>query len=109
MMNWTRFASRAVPLTAALLLISCSENVGPERVGSPGAPLFATMAPGGGITLDQHIGTAGQVGNVLIKGFDNGNPRHGDALVATFFWQSATTTNIIDSVTDVTNDANFTR
>ena len=64
----------------------------------------------GGITLDTHIGTANQTNlNLLIKGFDNGNPRHGDAIVATFFWVSATTTNIIDSVTDVTNDANFTR
>src|SRR5438552_280186 len=109
MMNWTRVASRAVPLAAAMLLMSCTESVRPERGGSPGAPSFATTAPGGGITLDQAIGTAGQQGNVLIKGFDAGNPRRGDGLVATFFWRSATTTNIIDSVTDVVNDANFTR
>src|SRR5438552_1641698 len=109
MMNWTRVASRAVPLAAAMLLMSCTESVGPERGGSPGAPSFATTAPGGCITLDQAIGTAGQQGNVLIKGFDAGNPRRGDGLVATFFWRSATTTNIIDSVTDVVNDANFTR
>jgi len=69
-----------------------------------------TTASGSGITPDTHIGTANQQNlNILIKGFDNGNPRHGDAIVATFFWVSATTTNIIDSVTDVTNDANFTR
>src|SRR4029077_277035 len=101
MMIWTRVASRALPLTAALLLMSCTETVGPEHGSSPGTPSFATMASGGGITLDKAIGTAGQVGKILIKGFDNGNPRHGDALVATFFWSSATTTNIIDSVTDV--------
>ena len=69
----------------------------------------ATQAASG-ITPDVHIGTAGQQRtNILIKGFDAGNPRHGDALVATFFWNSATTTNIIDSVTDVVNDASFTR
>src|SRR2546425_187286 len=63
-----------------------------------------------GITRDKDIGTSGQQNtNILIKGFDAGNPRHGDALVATFFWTSATTTNIIDSVTDVVNDASFTR
>ena len=69
-----------------------------------------TAASGSGITLDKAIGTANQSNlNILIKGFDNGNPRHGDAMVATFFWLSSTPDNIIDSVTDVVNDANFTR
>src|SRR3989454_4413964 len=107
MLNRLTILQRVGALAALLLVMSCSESTGPDR--SLGIPQFATTAPAG-ITLDKDIGTAGQQGgNILIKGFDNGNPRHGDAIVATFFWVSATTTNIIDSVTDVTNDANFTR
>src|SRR6266704_3377697 len=89
-----------------------SQTVSVPSGGTATASFSATCtAPASGaITLDTHIGTANQTNlNLLIKGFDNGNPRHGDAIVATFFWVSATTTNIIDSVTDVTNDANFTR
>jgi len=68
-----------------------------------------TAAPGGAITLDTHIGTANQQNlNILIKGFDNGNPRRGDAIIATFFWVTSTPDNIIESVTDVVNDATFT-
>ncbi len=89
-----------------------SQTVSVPSGGTATASFSATCTapPSGAITLDTHIGTANQTNlNLLIKGFDNGNPRHGDAIVATFFWVSATTTNIIDSVTDVTNDANFTR
>src|SRR6266516_4523282 len=89
-----------------------SQTVSVPSGGTATASFSATCTSpaSGAITLDTHIGTANQTNlNLLIKGFDNGNPRHGDAIVATFFWVSATTTNIIDSVTDVTNDANFTR
>ena len=119
MTNRTMITSRVGAVAAALLLMSCTEPTAPERPApnapnAPSAPSFANVgmaaASGSGITLDTHIGTANQRNlNILIKGFDNGNPLRGDALVATFFWFSATPTNIIDSVTDVVNDANFTR
>jgi hypothetical protein len=120
MTNRTTITARVGALAAALLLMSCTESTAPDRPApnapnAPSAPWFANVgmaaASGAGITLDTHIGTANQIENAcrcLIKGFDNGNPRRGDAIIATFFWVSATTTNIIDSVTDVTNDANFT-
>ena len=92
----TTIASRAGLLAAALLALSCTEAVGPDR--SPGLPSFATTA-GSGITLDQLNGTLNESGNFFIKGFNNTNPHHGDAIVATFFWLGST--NIIDSVTDV--------
>src|SRR5207247_3175368 len=47
-----------------------------------------------------------QNGNLLIKGFSPTKPRHGDAIVATFYWVGST--NIIDSVYDVMTDAQFT-
>src|SRR5881396_4100141 len=93
----TTIASRAGLLAAALLALSCTEAVGPDRSG-PGLPSFATTA-GSGITLDQLNGTLNESGNFFIKGFNNTNPHHGDAIVATFFWVGST--NIIDSVTDV--------
>ena len=103
--------------------MSCTESTAPDR-GAPNAPnasdapntpSFAGVgmaaASGSGITLDTHIGTANQTESpcrCLIKGFDNGNPRRGDAMVATFFWVTSTPDNIIESVTDVVNDATFT-
>src|SRR5882762_417737 len=117
----TKVTSRVAALAAALLLMSCTEPTAPDRrtpnpSNAPNAPSFADVgmmaASGSGITFDIAIGTANQVElpcRCLIKGFDNGNPRRGDAMVATFFWRSSTLDNIIDSVTDVVYDANFTR
>ena len=103
----TTIASRAGLLAAALLALSCTEAVGPDRSG-PGLPSFATTA-GSGITLDQLNGTLNESGNFFIKGFNNTNPHHGDAIVATFFWVGSTNTNIIDSVTDVLTMAGYPR
>jgi len=120
MTTQTKITARVAALATALLLMSCTEPTAPDRrtpnpSNAPNAPSFADVgmmaASGSGITFDIAIGTANQVElpcRCLIKGFDNGNPRRGDAMVATFFWVSATPTNIIDEVTDVVNDANFT-
>src|SRR6202008_3319374 len=43
--------------------------------------------------------TLGEGGTLLIKGFDGGNPKQGDAIIATFVWVGST--DVIDSVTDV--------
>jgi len=88
-------------LVATLLAAACSESLGPAGPAA-NAPRFATLAPaapGAGIALDQLNGTLNESGNFFIKGFNNTNPHHGDAIVATFFWVGST--NIIDSVTDV--------
>jgi len=93
-------------LVATLLAAACSESLGPAA----NAPRFATLAPaapGAGIALDQLNGTLNESGNFFIKGFNNTNPHHGDAIVATFFWLGAT--NIIDSVTDVLTLAGYPR
>lgn len=93
-------------LTASLLAISCSESVEPRASRPIPPPRFSYSASGG--QLNVVIGTLREFGNRLGKGFDNGNPHIGDAIVATFVWQSSTTTNIITSVHDNLNDANFT-
>src|SRR6266516_658573 len=90
---------------AALLAAGCREAMSPER-RAPGAPLL-DVAAGSGITLDQKNSASGEHGTVLTKGFNPTNPRLGDAIVATFFWRSSTTTNIIDSVVD--RQSNLTR
>jgi len=88
-------------LAAALLAAACSDSISPGRTdperNGPGAPLMSFSTSG--ITLDQTIGTLNEGGTLLIKGFNNGNPHHGDAIVATFFWLGST--NVIDSVGDV--------
>jgi PKD repeat protein len=94
-------------VTASLLAISCSESVEPSRSRSVPPPSFSYSANGG--ALNKVIGTLNESGTRLGKGFDfDGNPHIGDAIVATFVWQSSTTTNIITSVHDNLNDANFT-
>jgi hypothetical protein len=75
-----------------------------ERPGTWLATVLA-LTPAG-IALDQANGALSQSGSMLIKGFDPMNPRHGDAIIATFFWQGST--NIIDSVTDHLADVAYT-
>ena len=92
-------------LVLTLLAVSCNDSVSP-RHADIGPPLFSYSANGN--QLNVVIGTLGESGTRLGKGFDAANPHHGDAVVATFVWVSSTTTNIVDSVTDNLNDANFT-
>jgi len=67
--------------------------------------LFSFSASG--ITLDKATGTLSTSGRMLIKGFNVGNPHHGDAIIATFYWLGSRF--IIDSVTDVlTTSPSFT-
>ena len=103
MVKHSTIVKRAGVLTTALLAISCSESVGPER-GSPGAPSFS-FSPNG-ITLNTDNGALGYSGRVIRKGFDRGNPHNGDAIVATFYWIGST--NTVTSVRDVLTDATFT-
>ena len=106
MRNNRQTVARWVGLLAfTLLAVSCNDSVSP-RHADIGPPLFSYSANGN--QLNRVIGTLGETGTRLGKGFDAGNPHHGDAIVATFVWVSSTTTNIVDSVTDNLNDANFT-
>jgi len=114
MMNYPTIVKRAGLLAIALLAVSCSESVGPER-GSVGAPLFSFSA--NGITLRTDNGSLGYSGQVIRKGFDHQdanhrviNPLPGDAVVATFYWITPTgnSSNIITSVRDVYTDAALT-
>src|SRR6266576_2415230 len=102
-MTRATIASR-VGLAVALFAIGCTESIDPER-GSPGVPRFS-YSPNG-ITLYKETGTLGESGRLLVKGFNVGNPHHGDAIIATFYWinPSGSTGNIIDSVRDVTTTA----
>ena len=71
--------------------LGCSDSAGP-----------ANRTPGGlrfDVTAGSVNGTLGQSGTLLIKGFDGGNPRQGDAIIATFVWLGSS--DIIASVTDV--------
>jgi hypothetical protein len=96
-----RLGRRAI--TAVLIAAGCSER---EASGPTSAP-----PPVGNIQFDV---TGGPVNGsfsqgptrLLIKGFNHTNPRHGDAVVATFFWLGST--NVIDSVTDVITTFPFT-
>jgi hypothetical protein len=76
---------------------------------TPGTWLTTALVlnPATSITLDQCIGTFGESGSLLIKGFNPTNPHNGDAIVATFFWLGST--NIIDSVTDVMTTSPYAR
>src|SRR5213592_3473322 len=112
MRTQTTITNLSVFLATALLATACSESAGPagsEPVGSPNKPFqwtpsFATVANGSsGIALDQQNGTLGEIGTLIIKGFNPTNPHRGDAIVATFFWVGST--NIIDSVRDVLTTA----
>lgn len=91
-------------VAAALLATACSESVGPGNDASStgprfGTPSFALGTSSFGITLTRTANTLGGNGqNLLIKGFNFGNPHHGDAIVATFYWSGSAT---IDSVADV--------
>src|SRR5262245_24521741 len=89
-------ARRAAFLAFALMVSSCTDAVGP-RQRLP-APEFSFSASG--ITINKVIGTLGENGTTLGKGFDTGNPHLGDAIVASFVYLSTATTNIIDSVHD---------
>src|SRR5438105_2794297 len=105
MSRWTTIDGVMGLCAAALLAAGCTEATGPRprnsANASPWTPAFATTAPASaGIAIDQFIGTFNEGGGpLLIKGFNNGNPHHGDALVATFFWVGST--DMIDSVGDV--------
>ncbi len=70
--------------------LGCSDSAGPEN-RSLGGPRFDVSA--GSVN-----GTLGET-TLLIKGFDGGNPRQGDAIIATFVWLGSS--DVINSVTDV--------
>src|SRR5216117_3536701 len=93
----------AALIGAAVLAAACKDAVNPPipEQGGPGTPLFSYSA--NGITKNQVNGASGYQGRLIIKGFNNTNPHHGDAVVATFFWLGST--NIIDSVVDVLTTA----
>jgi hypothetical protein len=95
-------------LIGLLVVGACSEATGPSSAGSTDimGPSFAVAAPQSGIALDQNNGSLGYSGTLIRKGFNPTNPHLGDAVIATFYWLGST--NIIDSVTDVLTDANFT-
>ena len=96
---------------AALIAAACNDTVSPPGGHSPGGPLFS-FSPNG-ITFRTDNGAMNYTGRLIRKGFDhrdaNGqviHPLPGDAVVATFYWIGAP--NIIDSVSDVYTDAQFT-
>src|SRR6266576_3888557 len=101
---------------AGILLVACTESVGPGGGGKAiGVPSFSVSASG--ITLHTDNGSPNYSGRVIRKGFDSKEPNNqiihpnpGDAIVATFYWinPSGSTANIIDSVRDVYTDINFT-
>jgi len=92
----TTLARLPALLATAWLAVGCSDSL-PPGPQSPGAPEFSHTGSDG-IALDQHNGSLGEAGPVLIKGFDPTNPHHGSTIIATFYWVGST--NIIDSVTD---------
>src|SRR5437867_309098 len=97
---------------AGILSVACTDSAGPDHDrGAIGAPSFSYSASG--ITLRTDNGAMNYTGRLIRKGFDhrdaNGqviHPLPGDAVVATFYWIGAP--NIIDSVSDVYTDAQFT-
>ncbi len=91
---------RSTMLAGAVLLAACSDAVSPAH-HDRGLPAFATTA-GTGIMLDQVVGTLGENGYHIGKGFEPTNPHLGDAIVATFFWSG---TNTITTVADHLCDA----
>jgi len=104
--NRMTVASYAGLLAVALVATSCTDSVSPERTRFVPSFSYSTN----GITLSRSVGLVGYNGQLIIKGFNGaGNPHHGDAVIATFFWVSATSTNIIDSVVDVLTTSPYTR
>jgi len=97
---FTRAAFAA--LIGSILVAACSDGVGPRAGGDRlSAPRFSTTS-GPGIALDQQSGTLAESGVHIGKGFELGNPRLGDAIVATFLWVG--TSNTITEVTDHLSD-----
>lgn len=97
MAKMTTVVSRAGLVAVALVAMSCTESVSPER--SRYTPSFS-YSPNG-VTLNKSIGSMGHTNTqLLVKGFNPTNPHHGDAIIATFFW-TGPSVNIIDSVVDV--------
>jgi hypothetical protein len=100
----TRHTRLPTFVAAALVATACSDAAGPSnqtsnvpRFGTPSLSVTTTSTTG--ITLVRTANTLGGNGqNLLIKGFNFGNPHHGDAIVATFYWSGSAT---IDSVADV--------
>jgi hypothetical protein len=74
-----------------VVALGCSESVGPENRTLGGLRFD--------VTAGSVNGTLSESGTLLIKGFDGGNPRQGDAIIATFVWLGSS--DIIDSVIDV--------
>ena len=97
--KWGRMFKRAT-LAAVILVAACSDGVGPapSRLADPS---FATTS-GSPIVLDQRSGALNQYDVHIGKGFEEGNPHRGDAIVATFFWLGST--NTITQVTDHLTD-----
>jgi len=100
-----RFAGTSALVAAAFLAAGCTESSAPA-VGKQLPPPLFSYSPNG-ITLNALNGSLNYSGTLIRKGFDGATVHHGDAIIATFFWLGST--NIIDSVTDVLTDANFTR
>src|SRR5690242_8921916 len=94
----TRLAEFIGVAFLAAFAAACGDSAGPINRSS-GSPRFD-------VTWNSANGTLGASGNLIIKGFDGGNPRQGDAIVATFVWLGST--DIIDSVTDVETTTPFT-
>ena len=117
-MNRSTNPLRVGLVIAGILLVACTESVGPGRGAGGktiGVPSFSFSASG--ITLHTDNGALGYSGRLVRKGFDRRDannqiihPNPGDAVVASFYWinPSGSTTNIIDSVRDVYTDASFT-
>lgn len=110
----SRRAAFAGFIGAVVLAAACREPLSTDtgsRSSARGAPAFATvaapLAPGSStIALDQLNGMLGETGILFRKGFNNTNPHHGDAIVATFFWLGSGP-NLIDSVFDVMTMPHF--
>jgi hypothetical protein len=84
---------------------ACTDSVAPPPpTRSLPPPSFSYSV--NGTALNQVNGSLRENGTLLIKGFNPTNPHHGDAIVATFYWLGST--NIIDSVTDVLTNPQFT-
>ncbi len=95
MKKHTTFAGIPALLTAALLAAACHDSISSDRSGLA-VPMFDVAGPPN-VVLDQKNGSFSESGTLLGMGFST-NPHHGDAVIATFFWQGSS--NIITSVTD---------
>jgi len=87
---------------------NCTVSDGTSRTVTIASGGTATVcAPVATIELDRENGALNMTGRLIAKGFTTVNPHNGDAIIATFFWLGST--NVIDSVTDILNDASSTR